>query len=80
MKLPVQPGTPPQTFALKVAFLIFFCELIGFPLSWIKANGGAIYAWVGYEINLREMSLGISEKRAAWLLGWLPTDQTSNMQ
>jgi hypothetical protein len=40
------------------------------PISWKKASGGLVYSWVGLEINLRDWTLGISERRAAWLLSW----------
>ena len=39
------------------------------PISW-KMPGGRIFNWVGYELNLEESSLGISERRATWLCGW----------
>ena len=44
--------------------------IFGIPISGPKANGGSIYCWVGYELNLAELSLGVSERRAEWLLGW----------
>ena len=31
---------------------------------------GFTVAWVGLEVDVREYSLGISERRAAWLAGW----------
>ena len=55
---------------IKIAFLVFFCGLMGIPLSWCKVNGGKLYAWIGYELNLQELTLGISDRRAAWLIGW----------
>ena len=45
--------------------------VLGATLSWKKSRGGFQYAWVGYEISLREWTLGISESRAAWIEGWL---------
>ena len=42
----------------------------GLPLSWSKIGGGERVEWVGYELLLREAQLGITEKRAGWLLAW----------
>jgi len=35
-----------------------------------EGQGGLVYGWVVLEINLSGWSLGISEQRAAWLVGW----------
>jgi len=36
-----------------------------------KAARGTDFTWVGYQHQLREHALGLSESRAAWLRGWL---------
>ncbi len=45
--------------------------LLGVPIAWAKTQGGHRIQWIGYEIWLRELALGISERRAAWCLGFL---------
>ena len=30
-----------------------------------------MFAWIGFEVNLREMSLGISANRAEWAMTWM---------
>ena len=58
-------------FASPVMVYLLLLVILGVPLSWKKAGGGMVISWVGYEINTRaEWSLGISERRAAWLTGW----------
>ena len=49
---------------------LFLLVLLGTPISWDKMRGGQSYEWVGLQINLTNHSLGISEKRASWLLRW----------
>ena len=57
-------------FEYKLLMFAWLLVALRVPISWKKARGGLIYTWVGLEINLREWSLGISERRASWLLGW----------
>ena len=35
------------------------------PMKWTKYRGGFDVCWVGYEIGLRNWTLGISEARAS---------------
>jgi len=50
---------------------VLTAEALGFPWSWGKLRGGTSFTWVGYQHELREHALGLSESRAAWLRGWL---------
>jgi len=50
---------------------VLTAEVLGFPWSWGKLRGGTDFTWVGYQHQLREHALGLSESRAAWLRGWL---------
>jgi len=50
---------------------VLTAEVVGFPWAWEKLRGGTDFTWVGYQHQLREHSLGLSESRAAWLRGWL---------
>jgi len=50
---------------------VLTAEVLGFPWSWGKLRGGTEFTWVGYQHQLREHALGLSESRAAWLRGWL---------
>ena len=54
------------------ALLVFFllCEVVGCPLSWNKTNGGTVTNWVGFELLLKEHALGLTERRAAWVVKW----------
>ena len=52
-----------------LAYVLLLCAF-GVPISWKKSKGGFTYTWVGYELCLRSWALGISESRAAWLIGW----------
>ena len=57
-------------FVIEVLASIGFLRIFGVPISWRKARGGRIIPWIGYELNLREYTLGITEKRADWMIGW----------
>ena len=59
-----------EHFEFKLLLFAWVLVALRVPISWKKASGGLAYSWVGLEVNLREWSLGISERRAAWLLGW----------
>ena len=58
-------------FAHTTLTFFFLLDLMGVPLSWRKCGGGFCFNWCGYEVNLREWSLGISAARAEWVIGWL---------
>ena len=39
-------------------------------LSAHKTNGGTVTNWVGFELLLKEHALGLTERRAAWVVEW----------
>ncbi len=45
--------------------------LLGLPVAWPKMQGGTRVLWIGYEILLRELAVGISARRAAWCVSFL---------
>ncbi len=45
--------------------------MLGVPLAWHKAQGGQVVNWIGYEVHLAELSLGITERRAEWCIKFL---------
>ena len=50
--------------------LLLFFSVVKMPISWGKVQVGQVLSWIGYEIDLKDFRLGISERRAVWLLGW----------
>jgi hypothetical protein len=44
---------------------------LGAPFKWKKFQGGHCLDWVGLHIHNPSYSLGISEKRAIWLISWM---------
>ena len=54
------------------ALLVFFllCEVVSCHLSWDKTTGGTTTHWVGFELLLREHALGLTERRAHWVVKW----------
>ena len=44
--------------------------VFGFPLSWAKTQGGSRAQWIGYDVWIKEHSLGITEARAASVVSW----------
>ena len=62
----------------KVLMILTYPRVMGFPLSWKKLAGGENLLWVGYELILKNSSLGLSEPR-----GWytrLLRDRAVQMQ
>ena len=53
-----------------IAVVLLFLVAIGVPFSCSKCKGGLSTDWVGYNVDLRTRSVGISEKRGRWLHDW----------
>jgi len=51
--------------------LIFLLVALGVPLRWDKCRGGERVDWIGYWADLWGGQLGISERRATWLVEWM---------
>ncbi len=56
---------------LSIVFVILVLSVLGVPLAWHKAQGGRIISWIGYEVHLEELSLGITQRRAEWCIKFL---------
>ena len=44
------------------------------PLSWRKCRGGfetEWTEWIGYQVDLRSWTVGVSDKKVAWLIEWV---------
>ncbi len=54
-----------------IIWLIIYFTCLGVPLTWRKTQGGTLITWIGYSVNLLELSLGISASRADWSANWL---------
>ncbi len=54
-----------------IVWLVVFLCILGVPLAWRKTKGGDVIDWIGYNVRLQDLSLGVSESRAAWAVGWL---------
>ena len=52
-----------------IAVLLLWLVL-GVALAWKKVQGGQQISWIGYEVRLDELSLGISAGRARWAVEW----------
>ena len=54
-----------------IVLQVFFYVVVGVPFSWKKFCGGIEFAWVGFCVSIKDRALGISERRATWLVDWL---------
>jgi hypothetical protein len=52
---------------------IFIMLSLGAPFKWKKFRGGHSLDWVGFHIDNTIYSIGLSEKRAEWLVKWMET-------
>ena len=50
--------------------LFIYLELMEVPLSWPKTRGGLEVEWIGYTVNLKDWTLGVSKKKVDWLRTW----------
>ena len=48
-----------------------FMSLLGFPFKWAKTRGGFRVEWLGMETEYNSYRLGLTKKRADWLVNWL---------
>ena len=60
-----------EYFWRKILFWIFALQVFEFPLSWKKVRGGREVQWIGYQLNVKDFSRGISEKKVRWFSEWL---------
>ncbi len=54
-----------------IVYVILILVVLGVPLSWHKSQGGDVVRWIGYEVNLASLALGITARRAAWCVDFL---------
>ena len=64
--LPLEAGGTNFRPALLVC--IHLCEVVSCPLSWSKTSGSTTTRWVGFELLLREHAVGLTERRATWVV------------
>ena len=50
--------------------LFIYLEVMEVPLSWPKTRGGLETEWIGYTIDLRNWTLGVSQRKVEWLNTW----------
>ena len=60
----------PRKYTILLAFLLLW-EAVGTPFSWKKTRGGLEQDWVGYWFDAGRFQVGISARRAEWLLKWI---------
>ncbi len=51
--------------------VLLFLRVINVPLSWPKIKGGDCVCWIGYELDLRRLTLGITSSRASHSISYL---------
>ena len=59
-----------RNFARCLLAYVWWLVVLGVPVSWKKSRGGLCYTWVGYELSLRDWTLGVSASRAGWIRSW----------
>ena len=57
----------------RIAIVLSYCYLtaLGYPFKWSKTRGGYRVEWLGMETEYSSYRLGLTEKRASWLVAWL---------
>ena len=66
-----------QSPAIPLLSFITLLHGFGVPIQWPKLRGGQDFDWTGFNILLRSLELGISEKRAAWIMKWFAKLETA---
>ena len=57
----------------RIAIVLSYCYLtaLGYPFKWSKTRAGYRVEWLGMETEYSSYRLGLTEKRAGWLVAWL---------
>ena len=50
---------------------LFYLSILGVPMKLSKFHGGFRAEWIGLYVDYTTYSLGLSEKRAGWLINWI---------
>ncbi len=67
LKVEATSADPPRS----IVFVILLLLVYGVPLAWNKVQGGSLISWLGYEVDLMKLALGITQSRADWCIGYL---------
>ena len=64
----------------RIAIVFSYCYLtaLGYPFKWSKTRGGYRVEWLGVETEYSSYRLGLTEKRAGWLVAWLRENVTGH--
>ena len=57
-------------FALQLLAMVLLFKILRIPLAARKTRGGTEVDWVGYRINVKEGTLGVTEQRRLAPIGW----------
>ena len=49
---------------------------LGAPFKWAKQRGGLVTEWIGLTTDYRTFAMGLSERRARWVLEWIQSLRT----
>ncbi len=57
----------------RIAIVLSYCYLtaLGYPFKWSKTRGGYRVEWLGMETEYSSYRLGLTARRAGWLVMWL---------
>ena len=59
-----------RMFAENILMALLFLQVCCFPLKWSWTHGGLMFDYIGYWMGYATFSLGISYRRAPWLMDW----------
>eukprot|EP00435_Cladocopium_sp_Y103_P027686 s1708_g6.t2 len=58
-------------FWRKLLYWFFVLDLLEFPIAWHKVAGGVVVQWIGYQLDLGQFSVGISDRKRCWIKDWV---------
>ena len=58
-------------YQFQVMAVLLFLEVMEMPLSWRKCRGGFETEWIGYQVDLKAWTVGVSDKKVTWLASWV---------
>lgn len=58
-------------FWRKILYWFFVLDLFEFPISWKKVSGGCMVQWIGYQLDVQQFTVGISDRKKEWVRSWV---------
>ena len=64
---------------VKILASILLLQVLGTPFAWHKFAGGLEHGWIGFSVFAFGRTIGISQSRTDWIVGWIRKTRSDGM-